>query len=68
MFDYYTLRSRFLTRGEAQAYADTLPPEAKAKVTPYKEARRYVQPLRLIHSTLFAVNVCRWFIPAEDER
>lgn len=68
MFDYYTLRSGFLTRGEAQAYANTLPPEAKAKVNPYRTPRRYVQPLRMINSTLFAVEVCRWFIPEEDER
>lgn len=68
MFDYYTLRYDFPTREKAQEYADTLPPEAKAKVNPYRVARRYVQPLRLISSTLFAVEVCRWFIPAEDER
>lgn len=68
MTTHYTLRSGFLTRGEAQAYANTLPPEAKAKVNPYRPPRRYVQPLRYINSTLFAVNVCRCFIPEEDER
>ncbi len=63
MFDYYTLRSGFLTRGAAQEYADTLPPKAKAKLVPYKVTRQYVQPSRRIRITLFAVSVCRWFIP-----
>ena len=68
MFDYYTNRSGFQTRGEAQMYANTLPPEAKAKVVPYKVTRHYVRPSRRMRITLFAVEVCRWFIPEEDER